>query len=345
MIIVMKQDATEADVDGVVQYILQEGLRPQLSRGDERNVVAVLGSPAPELKDAMGVLPGVLEIVRISRPYKLASRELKQTDTVITIGDVKIGGDNPPVVMAGPCSVESEKQLIDTARAVKASGAHILRGGAFKPRSSPYSFRGLGLEGLKYLASARDETGLPVITEVLTVKDVDVVYKYADILQIGTRNMQNFILLDDVGKLDKPVMLKRGLSGTIEEWLLAAEYILAQGNSQVIMCERGIRTFETYTRNTLDISAIPAIKKLSHLPVVSDPSHGTGKWYLVAPMVLASVAAGAHGIMVEVHPAPDHAKSDGAQSLTFENFAFLMEQINALSGAVAGIKRPVPAAS
>ncbi len=345
MIVVMKQDATKQDIDAVVAHISEAGLKPQLSQGEERTVVAALGSPAPELKDAMEVLSGVLEVVRISRPYKLASREVKGNDTVIRVGNVAIGGDAPPAIMAGPCSVESERQLIDTAHAVKAAGAHILRGGAFKPRTSPYSFRGLGEEGLAYLAQARDETGLPVITEVMTVKDIELVYKYSDIIQIGTRNMQNFILLDEVGKVDKPVMLKRGLSGTIEEWLLAAEYILAQGNLEVILCERGIRTFETATRNTLDISAIPMVRKLSHLPVVSDPAHGTGKWYLVAPMALASVAAGAHGIMVEVHPSPDHAKSDGAQSLTFDNFGTLMRQIKALSAAVAGTSNPAPARS
>ena len=343
MIVVMKQDASEADVEGVVQHIQQAGLRPQLAEGAERKVVAVLGSPFPELKDAMEVLPGVMEVIRISRAYKLASREFRPTDTVINIGGVKIGGDNRPVIMAGPCAVESETQLLETARAVKAAGATVLRGGAFKPRSSPYSFRGLGKEGLRFLAKAREETGLPVITEVLTVKDVDLVYRYTDILQVGARNMQNFILLDEMGRVDKPVMVKRGFSGTIEEWLLAAEYILSEGNSQVILCERGIRTFETYTRNTLDISAIPVIKKLSHLPIVSDPSHGTGKWYLVSPMALASVAAGAHGVMVEVHPTPDQAKSDGAQSLTFENFASLMDQIRALTGVVAEAARPMPA--
>ena len=342
MIVVMKQDATEADVNNVAEHIQQAGLKSQLNRGAERTVLAALGTPYPELKDSLEVLSGVLEVIRISRAYKLASREFKPDDTIIDVGTAKIGGDGPAVVMAGPCAVESEQQVVETAHAVKAAGASVLRGGAFKPRTSPYSFRGLGEEGLKYLAKAREETGLPVITEVMTVKDVDLVYRYADILQIGTRNMQNFVLLDEMGKLDKPVMLKRGFAGTIEDWLLAAEYILAQGNSQVILCERGIRTFETYTRNTLDISAIPVIKKLSHLPVVSDPSHGTGKWYLVAPMTMASVAAGAHGVMVEVHPSPDQARSDGAQSLTFENFAALMELVKATS-KVVGSAKPMPA--
>lgn len=341
MIVVMKQDATAADVNVVMERIRQAGLRPQLSQGSERTVVAVLGTPYPELKDALEVLQGVVEVVRISRPYKLASREFKPQDTVIDVRGVKIGGDNPCVIMAGPCAVESEKQIVETAMAVKAAGAVVLRGGAFKPRTSPYSFRGLGEQGLKFLSKARDETGLPVITEVMTVADVPLVYKHADILQVGARNMQNFNLLDEVGRTDKPILLKRGISGTIEEWLLAAEYILAQGNKQVMLCERGIRTYETYTRNTLDISAIPIIKKLSHLPIIADPSHGTGKWYLVSPMALAAVAAGAQGLEIEVHPTPDYAKSDGAQSLTFENFEFLMEQIRVLSAAVGKITRPI----
>ena len=343
MIVVMKQDASTDEVDGVIRYIRQAGLRPQLAQGAERNVVAILGSPDPEMKDTMELLPGVLEVIRISRPYKLASREFQPNDTVITVGEARIGGGGPPVIMAGPCAVESEKQVVETAIAVKAAGAKVLRGGAFKPRTSPYSFRGLGEEGLKFLAKGREETGLPVITEIMSEQDIDVVYRYADILQIGARNMQNFMLLDQMGKVDKPVMLNRGFSGIIEDWLLAAEYILAQGNLQVMLCERGIRTFETYTRNTLDISAIPAIKRLSHLPIISDPSHGTGKWYLVPPMVMASVAAGADGVMVEVHPSPDTARSDGAQSLTFENFSLVMEQVKAISGVVAGLARPIGA--
>jgi 3-deoxy-7-phosphoheptulonate synthase len=236
--------------------------------------------------------------------------------------------------MAGPCAAETREQVMSTARAVKAAGASILRGGAFKPSTSPYSFRGLGEEGLKLLAEAKEETGLPLITEVLTPDDVELVVRYADILQVGARNMQNFILLDEVGRANKPVMLKRGMSATIQEWLLAAEYILSQGNRQVILCERGIRTFETYTRNTMDVSAIPIIHKLSHLPIVADPSHGTGKWYLVAPLALAAVAAGANGLMVEVHPTPDTALKDGAQSLTFEHFEDLMRQLVPVAAAM-----------
>jgi len=238
------------------------------------------------------------------------------------------------VVMAGPCAVETEEQLLEAARAVKAAGANILRGGAFKPSTSPYSFRGLGQDGLKLLAQARQETGMPVITEVMTPQDVELVSRYADILQVGARNMQNFTLLDEVGKAQKPVMLKRGMSATIQEWLLSAEYILAQGNRQVMLCERGIRTFETYTRNTMDVSAIPIIKKLSHLPIIADPSHGTGKWHLVTPLSLAAVAAGADGLMIEVHPRPDQALKDGAQSLTFDNFQQLMAQVVPVAASV-----------
>jgi len=267
----------------------------------------------------------VEEIIPVSKPYKLASREFHPRNTVVRVNGVAIGGDEI-VIMAGPCAVESEKQLLDTARQVKADGANILRGGAFKPSTSPYHFRGLGKKGLEMLAKTREEIGMPVITEVMTPNDVELVANYVDILQIGARNMQNFILLDEVGKTRKPVMLKRGLSSTIQEWLLAAEYILAQGNEQLILCERGIRTFETSTRNTMDISAIPIIKKVSHLPIIADPSHATGKWYLVAPLALAAIAAGADGLMVEVHPNPALALKDGAQSLTFENFRQFVSQ-------------------
>jgi 3-deoxy-7-phosphoheptulonate synthase len=249
------------------------------------------------------------------------------------VRDVTIGGDEV-VVIGGPCSVESEEQTMETAKAVKAAGARILRGGAFKPRTSPYEFRGLGIDGLKILDNVRAETGLPIITEVLTPADVEAVAEYSDILQIGARNCQNYLLLEEAGKTNRPVMLKRGMSVQIEEWLSAAEYVMAQGNPNVIMCERGIRTFEPITRNTFDVSAIPVIKRLSHLPVFGDPSHGTGKWYLVPAMAMAAVASGADGLMIEVHPNPDHAKSDGAQSLTFENFAALMPQLRAVAHAV-----------
>ena len=298
--------------------------------GVERTVIGVLGEPYPELQDELELAAGVWEVLRVSKPSKLASREFAADDTVIEIGAgrVAVGGGNF-AVFAGPCAVESEEQVLSTARAVKAAGAKVLRGGAFKPRTSPYSFRGMGEDGLKILAAAREETGLPIITEVMSPSDVAMVARYADVLQIGARNMQNFTLLDEAGKADKPVMVKRGLSATYEDLLLAAEYVLAGGNSEVILCERGIRTFETFTRNTMDLNAIPAIRRLSHLPIIADPSHATGKWYLVTPMARAA-AVGADGLIVEVHPNPDAAKCDGAQSLTFENFSSLMGQVTSI---------------
>jgi 3-deoxy-7-phosphoheptulonate synthase len=345
MIVVMKPEAMQADVDHVVSRIEELGLGSHLIVGAERTVVGMVGKTYPELRPMFETLNGVDEVVPISKPYKLSSREFNPPDTVIAVKGVRIGGGET-VVMAGPCSVEGEEQLLATARAVKAAGAHVLRGGAYKPRTSPYQFRGLGEEGLRLLKVASQETGMPVITEVLTPQDVELVSRYADILQIGARNMQNYILLEECGRSQKPVMLKRGISGQIQEWLLCAEYIIAQGNRQVMLCERGIRTFETATRNTMDVSAIPLIKKLSHLPIIGDPSHGTGKWYLVEPLAMASVAAGADGIMVEVHPNPDHALSDGAQSLTFESFEKLMDGLERvgtalgrpLAGAAAGVR-------
>jgi len=333
LIVVMKVGSGEPAVESVLSRLAELGLKGHLSEGVERRVIGVVGNVFPELQEMLEAMDGVDEVFRVSKPYKLSGREFQPADTVIQIGDVVIGAEEI-VVMAGPCAVESEEQLMATARAVKKAGAHILRGGAFKPSSSPYTFRGMGEDGLKMLAAARAETGMPVITEVMTPWDIDMVARYADILQIGARNMQNYILLDEVGKVKKPVMLKRGISGTIQEWLLSAEYILAQGNRQVILCERGIRTFETYTRNTMDVSAIPLLKRLSHLPVIGDPSHGTGKWYLVAPMALASIAAGADGLMIEVHPNPDHALKDGAQSLTFANFESLMKLIPPVAASV-----------
>ena len=335
MIVVMKVDSGEKEIDDILKRLGQLGLSGHLSRGVERTVIGVVGQTYPDLRDMLELLPGVAEVIPITKPYKLSSREFQPQDTVIKVGDLTIGGEEL-VVMAGPCAVESEEQVLETARAVKAAGANILRGGAFKPSTSPYSFRGLGEEGLKILAQARKETGMPIITEVLAPDDVDLVARYADILQVGARNMQNFILLDEVGKVQKPIMLKRGMSATIQEWLLSAEYILSQGNRQLLLCERGIRTFETYTRNTMDVSAIPIIEKVSHLPIIADPSHGTGKWYLVAPVALAAVAAGADGVMIEVHPTPDSALKDGAQSLTFDNFQRLMAQ---LAGVAASVGR------
>lgn len=333
MIVVMKSGATDKEVREVIRHIESAGLTVNLSSGVERSVIGVLGQIFPDLRDMLEALPGVDEVIAISKPYKLASREFHPDDTVIRVGDITIG-DGEVVVMAGPCAVESEQQLLETAKAVKAAGANILRGGAFKPSTSPYNFRGLGEEGLKILAQVSKETGMPVVTEVMSASEVDMVASYADIIQIGARNMQNFNLLDEAGKIEKPVMLKRGLSATIQEWLLAAEYILSQGNRQLMLCERGIRTFETYTRNTMDISAIPIIEKVSHLPIIADPSHGTGKWYLVAPMALAAVAAGADGVMIEAHPAPDIALKDGTQSLTFDNFQQLMTQLKPVAAAV-----------
>jgi 3-deoxy-7-phosphoheptulonate synthase len=326
MIVVMRIGSSQEEIRRVIDRIEVRGLKAQISQGIVQTVIGVLGKPIPELRDALELLPGVEQVIPISKPYKLASREFHPQDTIVELNGVTIGG-NDIVVMAGPCAVENEEQLFSTARAVKAAGATVLRGGAFKPRTSPYQFRGLGKDGLAMLAQAGKETQMAVITEVMTPEHVDLVAKYADILQIGARNMQNFILLDEVGKTKKPVLLKRGLSSSIQEWLLAAEYILNQGNEQVILCERGIRTFENYTRNTMDISAIPIIEKVSHLPVIADPSHGTGKWYLVLPLALAAVAAGADGLLIEVHPNPDQALADGPQSLTFDNFRLLMAQL------------------
>ena len=336
MIVIMRPGCTQAEIDGVQRHLTERGLRGQLNQGVERTVFGVLGEVYPELQDELEFMPGVSDVMRISRPYKLASREFVPDDTVVKIGkdNVTIGGGSF-VVFAGPCAVESEEQVLATARAVKAAGAQVMRGGAFKPRTSPYSFRGMGEDGLKLLAAAREETGLPIITEVMSPRDVDLVNRYADVLQIGARNMQNYSLLDEVGKADKPVMVKRSFSATYEDWLLAAEYVMAGGNMQVVLCERGIRTFETFTRNTVDLNAVPAIHRLSHLPVVVDPSHGTGKWYLVTPLARAAAAVGADGLIIEVHPNPDEAKSDGAQSLTFENFSTLMAQVTAIRNSIA----------
>ena len=326
----MAPGAAKDDLDSIKNRIESRGMKAQINTGSERVVVGVMGSIPPDFKDEMELMNGVDEVILISKPYKLASKEFHPDDTIIKVGDAVIGGPDP-VIMAGPCSVEDEEQMVSTAKAVKAAGATVLRGGAFKPRTSPYSFRGMGEDGLKLLQLAKQETGLPIITEVMATADVETVAKYADILQIGARNMQNYNLLAEVGLLGKPVMVKRGLAASYEEWLLAAEYVMAGGNEQVILCERGIRGFETFTRFTLDVAAVPVIKRLSHLPIVADPSHSTGKWYLVTPVALASIAAGAHGLLIEVHPNPDQAKCDGPQSLTFENFDILMEQVNAVA--------------
>ena len=339
MLVAMSVGATEEELDNVRSVIRSEGLTPHESHGMERVVIGVVGNVGARKERVMNrlqALPGVASVTPISRPFKLASREFHPEDTIVRVGDVAVG-DGTLSVLAGPCSVESREQLLTTADAVKAAGGTILRGGAFKPRTSPYSFQGLGEEGLRYLAEARERTGLPVITEVMESRDVDLVATHADILQIGARNMQNFSLLTTVGRSGKPVMLKRGLSATIEEWLMSAEYILSTGNPNVILCERGIRTFETATRNTFDLTAVPLLHHLTHLPVVADPSHATGKRWLVRPMALAAVATGADGIMVEIHPNPDEAWSDGEQSLTLEMFAALAPVLRQVHEQVSGL--------
>jgi len=338
MIVVMRHDASDSDIEALVRRIQELGFRAHLSKGEERAVVGVIGDDRRVVDaGAFEGLPGVAECVRVLKPYKLASRDFHPADTVVTIGTgaltVAVGGKQIQV-MAGPCAVESWEQLAETAQIVKQAGARILRGGAFKPRTSPYAFQGLGEQGLELLARARQEFGLAVVTEVMTPESVPLIEKYADCLQIGARNMQNFNLLQACGRAKKPVMLKRALSGTIEELLMAAEYVLVSGNPNVILCERGIRTYETATRNTLDLSAVPVIKELCHLPVVVDPSHGTGRRSLVTPMARAGIAAGADGLMIEVHPQPDRALSDGPQSLTPQLFAELMPSLAAIAGAV-----------
>lgn len=330
MIIIMKPTATAEEIDVIVHRVRDMGLDVHLSTGEERTIVGILGDTQRLTRSSFEVLPGVELAMRVTQPFKVASREFKSTDTIIDVGGVKIGGEKL-VVMAGPCSVENRNQLLETAYAVKEAGAQILRGGAYKPRTSPYSFQGLGEEGLELLAEAREATGLPIITEVLGASEVPLVAKYADILQIGARNMQNYRLLQAAGKVDTPVFLKRGMSSTLQDLLMAAEYILASGNYNVILCERGIRTFSKYTRNTFDINAIPALKQLTHLPIIADPSHGTGKWELVPPIAKASIAAGADGLMIEVHPHPSEAWSDGAQSLKPQRFSELMAELRSLA--------------
>jgi 3-deoxy-7-phosphoheptulonate synthase len=346
VLVVMERGATKEQVDAVIARVTELGLTAVSLPGAERTAIGTFGVAAREAEEQLESMPGVQEIVYVSRPFKLSSREVRPLDTVVRVGDIDVGAGRPVVVMAGPCSVETTEQTVATALAVRDAGASILRGGAYKPSTSPYNFRGLGEPGLAILEEAGRAAGLPVVTEVLTPADVEVVARHAQCLQIGTRNMQNFSLLDAVGELRTPVLLKRGMSATIEELLLSAEYVLAKGNPNVILCERGIRTFEKYTRNTFDVSAIPLLKRLSHLPVVADPSHGTGKWYLVAPVALAAVAAGADGLLIEVHPAPDHALKDGFQSLSFENFGALMRSVPAVAAAVGRtVRAPAPALS
>ena len=326
MIVVMQYGASKEDVERVEEYIRSIGYDSRKIVGEERTVIGVVGDERPLEPDGLELIPGVERVMRILHPFKFASREFHPHDSVFAIDGVKIGGPEI-IIMAGPCAVESREQTIETAIAVKEAGARVLRGGAYKPRTSPYSFQGMAEDGLKILAEARQITGLPVITEVIAPENVPLVSEYADILQIGARNMQNFALLQAVGQSGKPALLKRGLMSTIDEWLNAAEYILSNGNERVILCERGIRTFETATRYTTDINAIPVVKHLSHLPIILDPSHATGKWEYVTAVARAAIAAGADGLIVEVHPDPVHARSDGAQSLKPEKFADLVRQV------------------
>ncbi len=334
MIIVMKKKASEKELENVIKWIESSGYMAHVSKGVERTIIGAVGDERGKVfLKAVETWPGVEKVMPILQPYKLASRETKDGNTVITVGDVQIGGPKC-VVVAGPCAVESEKQLMETAMVVKEAGASMLRGGAFKPRTSPYSFQGLGEEGLKILALAREKTGLPIVTEVMSASDIELIESYADVLQIGARNVQNFALLKAVGQAKKPVLLKRGMMTTLEELLMSAEYIIASGNDDVILCERGIRTFETSMRNTLDISAVPVLKEKTHLPVVVDPSHAIGQWQFVTPLAKAAVAVGADGLLIEVHPDPQNALSDGPQSLKPKNFFKPMEEIESIANIV-----------
>jgi 3-deoxy-7-phosphoheptulonate synthase len=333
MIIIMKMGASEKEIQDVVHGVEELGYQTHLSRGEERTIIGVIGDERPLDKDRMGRMQGVERIVPILRPFKLASRDFQPSDTTFHVNDHAVGGTQITMI-AGPCAVESREQILETAQLVRDAGAHLLRGGAFKPRTSPYSFQGLGQEGLEYLAEAGAATELPIVTEVMSPEQVALVGQYADVLQVGTRNMQNYALLHAVGESDLPVLLKRGMMSTIEELLMSAEYIMSHGNRRVMLCERGIRTFETYTRNTLDINAVPVLKELTHLPVIVDPSHATGKWNLVSAVSRAAVAAGADGLIVEVHPRPEQALSDGGQSLRSARFAELMTELKRVAQAV-----------
>ena len=334
MIIVLKPKATKQEIDHIIAKVKKLGLKPMVSRGVERTIIGVIGEEDIIRLEPLEVFPGVEKVMPILKPYKLVSRDFKPEDSIIDVGSgVRIGGKKI-VVMAGPCSVENKLLLLKIAKRVKESGARILRGGAFKPRTSPYSFQGLGEEGLEFLKEAKRETGLLIVTELMDTRDMPLLEKYADVIQIGARNMQNFNLLKEVGQSKKPVLLKRGMSSTIKELLMSAEYILSEGNFDVILCERGIRTFEDHSRFTLDLSAVPIIKNLSHLPVIVDPSHATGKWGLVPPCAKAAIAAGADGLLIEVHPNPEEALSDGAQSLLPEKFDLLMNDLKKIAQAV-----------
>ncbi|MGH2447255.1 MAG: 3-deoxy-7-phosphoheptulonate synthase [Chloroflexota bacterium] len=333
MVIVMHAHASQDEIDGVVESVRRLGFRPHVSQGEETTIVGVIGHSSPLDLESLELLPGVDHMVPVTKPYKLGSRDFRPVNTVVSVEGISFGGE-PVVIVAGPCAVESEEQLWETAQAVKAAGATVLRAGAFKPRTSPYSFQGLGRNALEMLDRLRKELGLAVVTEVLSVDDVDLVARHVDILQVGARNMQNFSLLQAVGRSGHPVLLKRGMSATVEELLMSAEYILANHNDQVILCERGIRTFETSTRFTLDISAVPVLKYVTHLPVIVDPSHAVGKWRFVPAAAKAGLAAGADGLIVEVHPRPAEALSDGAQSLRCDRFATLMDELRPLAAAL-----------
>ena len=329
MIVNMSDNATEAQIEHIIQRVREAGFQPHVTRGTERTIVAAVGSGGRRHEiEALSVAPGVDNVVAIAQPFKLVSRQTRPQGSVVDVAGVKIGGDEV-VVIAGPCSVESREQMIETAQAVKNAGASMLRGGAYKPRTSPYEFQGLGMEALKILREAREITGLPIVTEVMSTEDVDLICEYADMLQVGARNMQNYALLRRLATVDKPILLKRGPSATVKEWLLAAEYLLSGGNKQVVLCERGIKTFETAMRNTIDLAAIALAKELSHLPVIADPSHGTGKPSLIGPVSRAAIGVGADGIIVEVHRCPERALSDGAQSLDIPQFERVMQGLNA----------------
>jgi len=326
MVVVMTAEANAKEIERVAAFINKHGAKAHISKGEERTIIGVIGYKHQVRKEHLSTLPGVEKVIPISKPYKLVSREFKKDNTIIPLNGVRIGEE--VVIIAGPCSVENEKQLLETAKVVRENGAHLLRGGAFKPRSNPYSFQGLGEKGLKILRRAKEETGLYVVTEVLEAMYVPVVAEYADVLQIGARNMQNYELLKAVGRIKKPILLKRGMSATLNEFLMSAEYIMSEGNNQVILCERGIRTFVEYTRNTLDLNVVPAIKKISHLPILVDPSHGTGRRDLIEPLSMAALAVGADGLIIEVHPRPEEALSDADQTLDPIAFKKLMQKVH-----------------
>ncbi len=327
MIINMREGASKAEVDHIIERVKEAGYQSHVTYGEQRTIVAAVGSGRRHELEALAAAAGVEDVVAIAQPYKLVSRQVKPSRTVVNVSGVEIGGGDL-VVMAGPCSVESREQVFETAENVKKAGAKMLRGGAYKPRTSPYEFQGLGVEGLEILRAAKERFGLPIVTEVMSTEDVDIICAYADMLQVGARNMQNFALLRRLATCGKPILLKRGASATVKEWLLAAEYLLSGGNQQVVLCERGIRTFETETRNTLDLSAVALAKELSHLPVIADPSHGTGRRSLISAMSRAAAAIGADGLIIEVHPCPERALSDGAQSLDFEGFQQVMQSLS-----------------